>query len=142
MKRALDRDYSVVDGYDAEHRPVKGVTRISWVPPTKQDYEDIAKLGQNAVPVMADYFKLEAKPGGFEQLLAVHFLAEIGTPSTIAPLGAALSANDWQVARLSALDALGELPNSDATTLIRSALNDKDPQVSQRAKAILALRNQ
>jgi hypothetical protein len=142
MKRALARCYSVVDGETPDHRIVKGVTRISWYPPTNDDYAEIAKLGEKeAVPALAVYVTPDAKPGGFIQLFAVKFLASIGTPSTISPLGAALNTGNWQVARLSALDALGKMPDSEADSLIRSVLNDRDPQISERAKQIIALRN-
>jgi hypothetical protein len=142
MKRALARCYSVVDRETPDHRIVKGVTRISWYPPTNDDYAEIAKLGEKeAVPALAVYVTPDAKPGGFIQLFAVKFLASIGTPSTISPLGAALNTGNWQVARLSALDALGKMPDSEADSLIRSVLNDRDPQISERAKQIIALRN-
>lgn len=141
MKRAIARCYSVVDGETPDHKVVKGVTRISWYPPTNEDYAEIAELGEKAVPALAAYVTPDIKPGGLVQLFAVKFLASIGTPSTIPPLGAALNANNWQVARLSSLDALGKMPNPEATSLIRSVRNDSDPQISERARQILALRH-
>jgi hypothetical protein len=33
MKRAIARDYSKVDGNTPDGKPIRGVTRISWVPP-------------------------------------------------------------------------------------------------------------
>ena len=141
MKRAIARCYSVGDGETPDHRVVKGVTRISWYPPTKDDYTEIAKLGEKAAPALAGYVTTDAKPGGFVQLLAVKFLASIGTPTTIPPLGAALATGNWQVARLTALDALGEMSNPEADSLIRSVLKDGDPLISERAKQVLALRS-
>jgi hypothetical protein len=114
--------------------------KTGQVTPTEEDFADIAKLGQAAVPSLAAYFALGKKQNGFEQLLAVKFLASIRTPSIIAPLGAALNTGDWQVARLSALETLGSMPGSEATALIPSALGDADPQVSERAKDLLGLR--
>ncbi|MFZ0302203.1 MAG: HEAT repeat domain-containing protein [Terracidiphilus sp.] len=142
MKRALARDYSVVDGWNQNHEPVKGVTRISWVPPTAEDYSDIGKLGESAVSVLATYVKPEVKPGGLIQLLAVKFLASIGTASTIEPLGRALDPANWQVARMSALDVLGSMKEPEALAMVRTMLKDGDPVISGRARGILVARHQ
>lgn len=140
MNHAIARCYTVVDSETPDHRVVRGVTRISWRPPTNEDYAEIAQLGDKAVPALTVYITPEAKPGGFVQLFAVKFLASINTPATISPLGAALNTGNWQVARLAALDELGEMPDLEADSLIRSVLNDSDPHISERAKQILALR--
>lgn len=138
LTRALARDYSLVDGWNAEHQPVRGVKRISWAPPTSQDYADVANLGESAVPALAAYVTPEAKPGGLVQALAVRFLGSIGSASTIRPLGEALDPRNWQVARLYALDILGRMPEPEAISLVRSVLQDHDPQLSERAKQILS----
>lgn len=142
MRRVLARDYSVRDGWTADHKPVNGIVRISWVPLTAADCEEIAKLGVQAVPALALYVPPDAKPGGFVQLLAVKFLAIIGTPATIPSLGNALDSKNWSPVRLSALEALGSRPEAEATTLIRSETTDRDPQVSQRAIQLLAGRRE
>jgi len=147
MQRALGRCYSVAHGETPDGRVEKGVTRISWVPPTKKDYAVIAKLGEEAVPELAAYITpaaiaMRGYGGGLKQLLAVKFLASVGTPSTVAPLGAALNPDDWEVARLNALDALGAMPGPESTSMIRSVLGDSDPMISERAKQILALRHE
>jgi HEAT repeats len=141
MQRALARDYSVGDGWTTGGKAVRGIKRISWVPPADQDYADIAQLGERAVPALAAYVTPEAKPGGFVQALAAKFLGSIGSPSTIAPLGEALDPRNWQVARIYALDVLGKMPDPEAIALVRSALQDKDPTVSEEARHILATRN-
>jgi hypothetical protein len=141
MERSLARCYSVVDGQTPDHRVVKGITRISWYPPTNEDYAEIAQLGEKAIPALATYASPNGKPGGFIQLFAVKFLASIGTPSTIRPLGTALSAANWQPARLSALAALGKMPEARAASLIQSALNDDDLFIAEHAKQILSLRD-
>jgi len=122
MNRAVGRCYSVVDGWGANHQAMRGVRRISWVPPTAKDYAIITNLGEKAVPTLAAYVKPDVKPSGLIELDAVKFLESIGTPSTIGPLGAALDQENWQVVRLNALDALGKRPEPEAADLIRSVL--------------------
>ena len=138
MTRALGRDYSVVDGWNANGKRVKGVTRITLVPPTNQDHADIAKLGENAVPSLATYVTPNGKPEGLVQALEVKFLGSIGSASTISPLGEALDKRDWQVARLYALDILGKMSEPDALSLVRSVLQDNDQLLAERAIQVSA----
>jgi hypothetical protein len=139
MRRALARDYSVVVGWTEGNMPAKVVTRISWVPPTNEDYAQITLLGENAVPALAAYVAPDATPGGFVQLLAVDFLASIRSRSVIRPLGQALDQRNWQVARLAALEALGQRQEEEAISLVQSMFGDNDPLISDHAKQILAL---
>jgi HEAT repeat protein len=142
MKRVLARDCSVGDGWTTGSKPVRGVVRISWVPPSDEDYADIAQVGEGAVPALAAYVTPDAKPGGFIQAIAVRFLGSIGSALTIAPLGEALDPRNWQVARIYALDFLGSMPEPEAISLVCSVLRDNDPQVAERAEEILLSRNE
>jgi hypothetical protein len=142
MRRVLARDYSVRDGWTTGHKPVKGIGVISWLPPTAEDSEEIAKLGVQAIPELALYVSPDAKPGGFVQLLAVKFLAVIGTFATIPSLANALDPKNWSPARIAALEALGDRPEAEAVALIRSEMTDRDPEISQRAIQLMAGRRE
>lgn len=142
IKQVLARDYSVGDGWTTKGKPVRGVVRITWVPPSDEDCADIAQLRESAVPALAAYVTPEAKPGGFVQAIAVKFLGSIGSASTIAPLGEALDPRNWRVARIYALDFLRSMPEPEAISLVCSVLRDNDPQVAERAEEILLSRNE
>lgn len=142
MRRVLARDYSVRDGWTTGHKPVKGIGVISWLPPTAEDSEEIAKLGVQAIPELTLYVSPDAKPGGFVQLLAVKFLAVIETSATIPSLANALDPKNWSPARIAALEALGDRPEAEAVALIRSEMTDRDPEISQRAIQLMAGRRE
>src|SRR5260370_39272683 len=74
MTTALSRCYSTGNG----------VKRISFEPPTNQEFAEVESLGQKAVAPLASYLDLQTK-NGFTQLFAVKFLMAISGPSTLVP---------------------------------------------------------
>ena len=117
-----------------------GVTRIAYAPPTTSDFEEIEKLGPQAITALSVY--LDDK-GDFNQLTAVKFLGALGSSSSdvIAPLqhAAAAPEDKWVVVRLAAMDALARTKAPNGATTIMQMMTDTDPLVSQRVLRLLTL---
>ena len=94
MTRSLSRCYSTVNG----------VKRITFEPPTNNEFANVEALGQKAIGPLARY--LDLQPKGFTQLFAVNFLMAIGGTSTLSPLKRAFAQDQWEVTRAAALDGM------------------------------------
>src|SRR5260370_24550874 len=75
MTTALSRCYSTVNG----------VRRISFAPPTNQEFAEVEALAQKAVAPLATYLDLETKTG-FPHLFPVNFPWTPHPPSPLVPL--------------------------------------------------------
>jgi hypothetical protein len=128
MASALSRCYSTVNG----------VKRISFEPPTNQEFAEVEALGQKAVAPLASYLDLQTK-NGFTQLFAVKFLMAIGGPSTLGPLKRAFAQDQWEVTRAAALSGIFSVSREEARPYVEAALADKSRPVQQRAQELLAL---
>jgi hypothetical protein len=122
MTTALSRCYSTVNG----------IKRISFEPPTNQEFAEVEALGQKAVAPLAKYLDLEPK-NGFTQLFAVKFLKAIGGPSTLGPLKRAFAQDQWEVTRAAALDGIFAVSHAEAKPYVVAALSDSSRLVRQRA---------
>jgi hypothetical protein len=131
MTTALSRCYSTVDG----------VKRISFEPPTNQEFAEVEALGQKAVAPLARYLDLQQK-NGFTQLFAVKFLMAIGGSSTLGPLKRAFAQDQWEVTRAAALSGIFSVSQAEARPYVEAALADKSHLVQQRAQELLALYKQ
>ena len=115
-----------------------GVTRIAYAPPTTSDFEEIEKLGPQAITVLSVYLD---DNGDFNQLTAVKFLDALGSSSSdvVAPLQhAAAPEHKWVVVRLAAMDALARTKTPSSATTIMQMMTDTDPLISQRAKEMVS----
>jgi hypothetical protein len=127
MNRSLARCYS---------KTTDGVNKISWAPPTNEDFIAILALGEAAVPPLVSYLDLDEK-NGFTQLLAVKFLIAVNKPSVLRPLERATAADQWEVTRAQALAGLFQVSKSDARTFVDAALHDPSPIMRQRAEELI-----
>jgi hypothetical protein len=128
VNQAIKRCYSSVDG----------VRKISWEPPTEEDYAQIRLLGDKAVPRLAQYLNADFKDG-FTQLIVVKFLITIGTSSTWDPLLQGFAKDQWEVTRAQSLEGLFNLSREKTKPLLETALTDDSPLVRQRAHDLLLL---
>lgn len=128
MTTALSRCYSTKNG----------VKRISFEPPTNQEFAEVKALGQKAVAPLARYFDLEPKDD-FTQLFAVKFLMVIGGSSTLGPLKKALAQDEWEVTRAAALSGIFAVSPAEAKPYVEAALSDGSQLVRRRAQELLAL---
>jgi len=128
MTTALSRCYSTVNG----------VKRITFEPPTNQEFAEVKALGQEAVAPLAKYLDLQPK-NDLTQLFAVKFLMAIGGSSTLGPLKRAFAQDQWEVTRAAALDGIFSVSRDEARPYVTAALADKSRLVQRRAKELLAL---
>ena len=135
ISRCLARDYSIVNGYASDGRPVHGVTRLSWVSPMPEDYRDMALIGPEAVKPLS--LLLEDR-GGFANLLSVKFLIRIGGPSVFRALVRATNRDEWDVVRFTAMEEIAASPNAETAAIIKRMQNDKDPFIAKKAREIVA----
>ena len=127
IHRALNRDYSTTNG----------VKKISWVPPSAEDFAEIKSLGEKAETPLAAYID---DKNDFVQLLAIKFIDSLEHQSinTLSPLTrAATDGHRWVVVRLASMDALERSHGTDGLAVIESMQEDGDPMVSRRAREIL-----
>jgi hypothetical protein len=134
--RCLARDYSIVNGYAPDGHEVKGVTRISWVPPGPEDYREMASIGPDAVEPLSRLLDSEYK-NGLVQLLAVKFLIGIGGTSVLEPLVRATNKDQWQVVRSAAMEELAAAPNAETMAVIKALQTDTDPFIANEARGIV-----
>lgn len=125
MATALSRCYSTVNG----------VNRITFVPPTNQEFSEVKALGEEAVAPLAKYLDLEPK-NGFTQLFAVKFLMAIGGSSTLGPLERAFAQDQWEVTRAASLSGMFAISRVEAKPYIEAALQDKSQLVRRRAQQL------
>jgi hypothetical protein len=128
MTTALSRCYSTVNG----------VKRVSFEPPTNQEFAEVEALGQKAVAPLARYLDLQPK-NDLTQLLAVKFLMAIGGSSILAPLKRAFGQDQWEVTRAAALSGMFSVSRDEARAYVEAALADKSHLVQQRAQELLAM---
>lgn len=131
MTTALSRCYSTVNG----------IKKISFEPPTNQEFAEVEALGQKAVAPLARYFDLQPK-NGFTQLFAVKFLQAIGGSSTLGPLKRAFAQDQWEVTRAAALDGIFAVSHAEAKPYVEAALGDNSRLVRQRAHELWSLYQQ
>lgn len=129
MRTALSRCYSTT---------IDGVKKISFEPPTNEEFAEVKALGQEAVAPLARYLDLQSK-NGLTQLFAVKFLMAIGSSSTLGPLKRAFAHDQWEVTRAAVLDGIFSVSRDEARPYVKAALTDKSAAVQQRAKELLAL---
>ena len=122
MTTALSRCYSTVNG----------VKRITFEPPTSQEFAEVKALGQEAIAPLARYIDLQPK-NGFTQVFAVKFLIAIGGSSTLGPLKRAFAQDQWEVTRAAALSGMFEVSRAEAKPYVEAALGDRSQLVRQRA---------
>ena len=134
ISRCLARDYSIVNGYASDGRPVNGATRISWVPPMPEDYQEMASIGSDAVKPLSLFLD---DRGGFVNLLAVKFLIRIGGASAFGSLVRATNRDEWDVVRVTAMEELAASPNAETTAIIKVMQNDEDPFIAKKAREIV-----
>jgi hypothetical protein len=128
MATALSRCYSTVNG----------VKRISFEPPTNQEFAEVEALGEKAVAPLAGYLDLQRK-NDFTQLFAVKFLMAIGGPSTLGPLKRAFAQDQWEVTRAAALSGIFAASHDEAKPYVEAALSDSSQLVRRRARDLLNL---
>ena len=131
MTTALSRCYSTVGG----------VKKISFVPPTNEEFTEVEALGQKAVAPLARYLDLQPK-NGFTQLFAVKFLMAIGGSSTLGPLKRAFAQDQWEVTRAAALDGIYAVSHAEAKPYVEAALSDSSQLVRRRAHDLWSLYQQ
>jgi hypothetical protein len=117
-------------------KTIDGMNKISWAPPTNEDFAAIVGLGEAGVSPLARYLDLDEKDG-FTQLLAVKFLIAINKLSVLRPLERATAADQWEVSRAQALDGLFQISKSDARTFVDSALHDPSPLMRRHAEELI-----
>jgi hypothetical protein len=110
------------------------VKTYTWVPPSPEDIARIRELGPQAIGPLN---KVLDSRSPFRQLLAVRLLGEIGGPEVIPALKRGLEDDRWVVVRTQSLSCLLHVPDDLALPIIRSAVHNRDPQVSGRAKDLL-----
>lgn len=113
-----------------------GVTISTWSGWSSDDEKQIKCLGIAAVPFIVE--QLSSKRS-FGQLLAVKMLGWVGGSPIIAPLSKVIHESKSQTIRISALESLFQVPESDARPIFESvAASDPDGPVRRRAIEILA----
>jgi HEAT repeats len=136
VARCLARDYSAVNMQAPDGHKVKGVTRISWVPPETEDYREMESIGPDAVKPLSGLLDYSDKDG-LVQLLAVKFLVGIGGVSVVQPLVRATKKDQWQVVRFAAMEELAASPNAETMAVIKALQTDADPAIAKEAREIL-----
>jgi hypothetical protein len=121
VQRCLSRDFTTLEN---------GITRISWVNPTDEDYGKIQGLGHSAVDPLATH--IESR-NDFDQLLAVKFLGSLRVSGTTKPLETATASRNWVIVRLAAMTELWSTATDEGRSWIMNMRNDPDPLVSKRA---------
>jgi hypothetical protein len=122
MMTALSRCYSTANG----------IKRISFEPPTNQEFAEVEALGQKAVAPLARYLDLQPK-NDLTQLFAVEFLMAIGGLSTLDPLKRAFAQDQWEVTRAAALSGIFAVSRAEAKPYVVAALGDRSQLVRRRA---------
>jgi hypothetical protein len=107
----------------------------TWVPPSQADIERIREVGRDAIEPLSRY--LDSSRRSFQRTLAVRFLGEIGGADVLPPLKRALGPNEPNSVRIEALAALRSVPDELALPIIRNAVHDSDPLVTESAKSLL-----
>lgn len=131
MTTVLSRCYSTVNG----------VKRISFEPPTNQEFAEVEALGPKAVAPLAKYLDLQPK-NDLTQLFAVKFLMAIGGSSTLGPLKRAFAQDQWEVTRAAALDGIFAVSQVEAKPYVEAALGDSSQLVRRRAHHLWSLYQQ
>jgi hypothetical protein len=129
MATALSRCYSTT---------VDGIKKISFAPPTNEEFAEVKALGQKAVAPLARYLDLQEK-NGFTQLFAVKFLMAIGGSSTLGPLKRAFAQDQWEVTRAAALDGIFAVSQAEAKPYVEAALGDRSQLVRRYAHDLSSL---
>jgi hypothetical protein len=127
IHRALNRDYTTTNG----------VRKISWVPPSAEDFAEIKSLGEKAEIPLSLYIDDKSD---FVQLLAITFIdsLEHQSTNTLSPLTRIASdGHRWVVVRLASMDVLERTHSPEGLAVIKSMQDDSDPMVSRRAREIL-----
>lgn len=113
-----------------------GVTIATWSGWSSDDEKQIECLGAAAVPFIVEQLSSRRN---FGQLLAVKMLGWVGGSPIIAPLAKVLHESKSQTIRISALESLFRVTESDARPILESvAKSDPDEPVRRRATEILA----
>ena len=123
------------------HSTVNGVKRVTFEPPTNEEFAEVRALGPRAVAPLAKYLYSDPKDG-FTQLFAVKFLTAIGGPSTIGPLKRAFSQDQWEVTRAAALSGMFAVSKVEAKPYVDAARGDSSRLVRQRAEQLSAMYEQ
>ena len=129
MSTALSRCYST---------KVDGIKKISFEPPTNEEFAEVKALGQKAVAPLARYLDLQEK-NGFTQLFAVKFLMAIGGSSTLGPLKRTFAQDQWEVTRAAALSGLFAVSQVEAKPYVEAALGDRSQLVRRYAHDLWSL---
>lgn len=122
MTTAVSRCYSTVNG----------VKRITFVPPTEEEFNKVRALGDTAVAPLAEYLELEHKDD-LTQFMTVKFLLAIGGVPILPPLERAFARDQWEVTRAAALSGMFIVSRVKAKPYIEVGLRDESSLVRQRA---------
>lgn len=105
------------------------------VPPSTEAVEEIRKFGDDAVPVLAEYFHSE---DGREHYFAIEFLGLLGGSRIIKPLREVILYAASPGDRAMALRWITQAPWKEAEPIIREAAEtDTDSRVRETAKDLL-----
>lgn len=125
MSDTLKEAEGVVDGVRVSFKPL----------PSNKAIEEIKLYGDNAVPVLVEYFHSESPR---ERELALRFLGHLGGERIIAPLRDIIFHDPSPDLRVLALRWLTQAPWYIASLIIREAAErDIDEHVRQEAREIL-----
>jgi hypothetical protein len=140
ISRCLARGSSIVDGHTSEGRLVSGVRAFTWIPPTPEDYQEMASIGPDAIKPLSLLLDSDGRP--FVKLLSVKFLTAIGGVSVFDALVRATNRDEGQVVRFTAMEGLAVSPNPQAMAIIQSLQTDEDAFIAGKAREIVGLRSE
>jgi hypothetical protein len=131
LKSTLKRQEFVLDN---------NIHGYTFLPPLKEDVDEIRKVGSRAIPVLVQH--LGSQNPRREQLLAIQFLAHIGTEEAVKALGDVVLNSSDSMSREYALKHLSIAPWNTIREYVQQAKNDPDPDVQKEALRIEAAHNE
>ncbi len=119
---------------------VNGVNVWTKIPPSSEAIQEVKRLGDHAIPVLASYIGSKSER---EHALAVEFLGNLGERRIVEPLRTFIQRDKSSMVRMSALRWITQAPWDLAGPIIRkTAEADPSTQVRQIARNLLAERGE
>jgi HEAT repeat protein len=119
-----------------EFTTADGIKAYTKVPPSSESIEEVRKLGNGAIPVLASYIDSSSPR---EQELAMRFLVAFDGERIVHALGNFATHSAYPTSRAEAVLFLEDAPSSKALPIVQEVLRtDSDPYVRKTAAEFLA----
>lgn len=116
-------------------REIDGVRIFVRVSPSREDVEELKKYGDEAVPILTEYFDSEDPP---ERTLALRLLGSLGGSRIVQPLRKVILHHPSADFRQLALNWATQAPWDQMRPIVQmAAKSDPNPQVRKTAREVL-----